>query len=468
MTNLFYALKLKYKIFLIFAVNNIVIIGCMWQVSLWSFDQGFFNYTSQQDNSYLQQMATRSGYLYYYYDNWDFLIYESELETEWYQNQLGKSSLAPPPSTPNLDLIYPSQSYRKRFLLYNKSKEPLIGNLSFKKATTKPVKLDGKLIGYVGLRPISSILQDHNLKFVKQQGEAFLLTAAFVLTIAAFITWWLAKILSRPICEMSQATRRLTSGNYDTRIHSKYADELGQLVFDLNHLASTLENSAKARKRWVADTAHELRTPLAILRGEIEAIQDGIIKVTPESLDSLLHETVHLGRLIDDLNQLSMHDTGSMDYKMENTDLTKILQQSISSMQRPFEEAGITLSLDIEKKKSICITADADRLAQVFSNLMNNTLKYTNAPGELIIKAQVSNKSVIITFEDSAPGLCHEDISKIFDRFFRVECSRNRTSGGRGLGLSICRSIIQGHRGEITAYNSPKAGVGIKIELPTI
>ncbi|TBR41094.1 HAMP domain-containing protein [Marinomonas agarivorans] len=468
MKKLFYALKLKYKLFLIFAINNIIIIGCMWQVSLWSFDQGFFNYTSQQDKSYLQQMATRSGYLYYYYDNWDFLIYESELATKWYKKQLGKTSLAPPPSTPNLDLIYPSQSYRKRFLLYNKHQEPLIGDLSFSKATTKPVYLDGRLIGYIGLRPLNSILQDHNLKFMKQQGEAFLLIAAFVLTIAAFITWWLAKLLSQPICEMSQATRRLASGNYDTRIRSKYADELGQLAFDLNHLASTLENSSQARKRWVADTAHELRTPLAILRGEIEAMQDGIIKVTPESLNSLFQETVHLGRLIDDLNQLSMHDTGSMSYKMEDTDLVTILEQTINSMQRSFDDAGLKLSFETNKKKSIPIIGDADRLAQVFSNLMSNTLKYTNAPGELAIATQCSNGFTTVILEDSAPGLNEEDIEKIFDRFFRAECSRNRSSGGRGLGLSICRSIIEGHQGQISAYNSPKGGVGIKIVLPTV
>lgn len=468
MKNFFYALKLKYKLFLIFAINNIIIIGCMWQVSLWSFDQGFFNYTSQQDKSYLQQMATRSGYLYYYYDNWDFLIYESELASQWYKKQLGKSNLSPPPSTPNLDLIYPSQSYRKRFLLYNRHQEPLIGDLKFDAATTKPVYLDSKLIGYIGLRPLTSIRQDHNLKFMKQQGEAFLLIAAFVLTIAAFITWWLAKLLSQPICEMSQTTRRLASGHYDTRIRSKYADELGQLTFDLNHLASTLENSSQARKRWVADTAHELRTPLAILRGEIEAMQDGIIKVTPESLNSLLQETVHLGRLIDDLNQLSMHDTGSLSYKMEDTDLINILRQTASSMQRPFDEAGLELQLEIDKKKSIPIVGDADRLAQVFSNLMNNTLKYTNSPGELTIKTRCNNGSVEITFEDSAPGISNEDIDKIFDRFFRVECSRNRSSGGRGLGLSICRSIIEGHQGTINAYNSPKAGVGIKIVLPTV
>jgi len=413
-------------------------------------------------------MATRSKHLYMSYDNWDFLVLEKETVKKWHNKQLVSDANITPPATPNLDLIYPSKNYRTRFLFYDADKQLLIGKMKFTNAMTKPIKLDGNIIGFVGLRPIDDILQNHTLKFVKQQGEAFLLISAFMLTIAALITWWLAKQLSKPICDMSRATRCLTSGDYTTRIQSNRSDELGQLAFDLNHLASTLENTRQARKRWVADTAHELRTPLAILRGEIEAMQDGIIKITPESLDSLLNETVHLGRLINDLNQLSMHDTGNMDYKMEDIDLIHILENTVASMQRSFDDAKLTLTLNTERKKTMPITADSNRLSQVFSNLMNNSLKYTHSQGELAIHIYNTEKSIVITFEDSAPGIDEKDIAKIFDRFFRVESSRNREKGGRGLGLSICRSIIDGHRGEISAYNSPTAGVGIKIELPKI
>ncbi|WP_438466118.1 ATP-binding protein [Marinomonas sp. PE14-40] len=465
--NLLSTLKLKYKLFIIFAVSNILIIGSMWQIYQWSFDQGFFNYVIQQDKSYLGQMANRSANLYIYYEDWDFLVSESRLEEDWKKAKLASTAdMVPSPLTPNLDLIYPSQQYRKRFLLYNADKETLIGEIPFKYALTQKVKVAGEVVGYVGLRSLKEVVQHHTIEFVKKQAESFLLISAFMIAIVALFTWSLAKAMSRPICQMSQATRQLASGSYSTRLPTNSRDELGMLAFDLNHLASTLQNTTEARKRWVADTAHELRTPLAILRGEIEAMQDGIIKVTPDSLGSLLNETVHLGRLIEDLNQLSMHDTGNMDYKMEEHDVVDVLEQTVASMQRSFEEANLNLSLTFDKKRAIPITADANRLNQLFSNLMSNTLKYTSAPGELSIHVQKQKHAVVISFEDSAPGICSEDIEKIFERFYRTECSRNRKTGGRGLGLAICRSIVNGHRGTISSYSSSKQGLGIRIELP--
>lgn len=466
MIKLFQSLKLKYKFFLIFAINNILIIGCMWQVYLWSFDQGFSNYIYQEDQSYLGQMATNAKHLYRTYEDWDFLVTERTMEKQWHKRQLISDTNIPRPATPNLDLIYPSKNYRARFLFYDKDEKVLIGNVAFDNAITRPIILDDELIGYVGLRPINQILQGHTSNFVKQQGEAFLHISAFMLIITALIIWWLAKLLSSPICEMIQTTKRLTLGDYSPRLKNKSNDELGKLAFDLNHLAYTLENARESRKRWVADTAHELRTPLAILRGEIEAMQDGIIPITPESLESLLNETVHLGRLIDDLNQLSMHDTGSMDYKMERFDIMQVLHHSISTMQRTFDDADLLLKLEASKMKGINITADEDRLNQVFSNLMNNSLKYTHSPGELVIKVNETANEVVIQFEDSSPGIGEDEINQVFDRFFRVETSRNRAEGGRGLGLSICRSIVAGHRGEISAYHSPNKGLGIKIVLP--
>lgn len=459
--------QIRHKLFLVFVLSNILLIVSMWQVFQWSFDRGFVTYATERDRDFLQQMANRTANLYIYYDDWYFLVQESRLEKEWQQAKLENiRDLIPPPSTPNLDLIYPSQYYRQRFLLFSKDKLPLIGDIKFDDAETHAVVVDDKLVGYVGLRSMRALVQDQTLRFVRQQGEAFLLISAFMLTIAALLTWPLAQWLSRPICTVRQATKRLAAGEFETRIKIKGTDELADLGRDFNNLASTLERMRDARKKWVADTAHELRTPVAILRGEIEAMQDGIIKVTDNSLASLQQEVVHIARLIDDLNQLSMHDMGSLSYCMEEASLNEILEQTVSSMQLPYDEAGLELELVIDKKAPIIITGDHDRLHQLFANLMNNTLKYTNAPGKLTVTLTCEGKTALVLLEDTPPGVSDEDIKHIFEQFFRVENSRNRATGGRGLGLAICTNIVDGHQGSISAYHSPFGGLGIRVEFP--
>ena len=464
---IFKGLKIRHKLFIVFVLSNILLIVSMWQVFQWSFDRGFVSYATERDRDFLEQMANRTANLYVYYDDWYFLVQESRTEKEWHQAKLENlRDLVPPPSTPNLDLIYPSQYYRQRFLLFDDQKNPIIGKVNFANAATHPVIVNKKVVGFVGLRSIRALVQDQTLRFVQQQGEAFLLISAFMLAIAALLTWPLAQRLSRPLCSMQAATKKLAAGKFETRIEVKGSDELADLSCNFNNLASTLENTREARKRWVADTAHELRTPVAILRGEIEAMQDGIIAVTPDSLSSLQQETLHLARLIDDLNQLSMHDTGSLSYQMDTVSINEILEQAVQSMTLPFNDANLSLEFEYLGKKPIVMDGDSDRLYQLFSNLMNNSLKYTNAPGTLKIRISAQNKNAVIQFEDSAPGVNEEEKQRIFEQFYRVENSRNRATGGRGLGLAICSNIVDGHQGTIGAYHSPDGGLGIKIEFP--
>lgn len=467
MKNPFNHFQIRHKLFAIFVLSNVLVIVSMWQVFQWSFDKGFVSYATERDTEFVQQMSTRTANLYVYYDNWNFLVDESYLENKWqaYKLMHMKDHTAAP-ETPNLDLIYPSQYYRTRFLLFDVNQKSIIGKGKFKKVITEPVVVNDKTVGYVGLKSMRELVQDQTLRFVRQQGEAFLLISAFMLIIAALLTWPLAQWLSTPICYMRHATRKLAAGDFDTRLKVKGHDELSDLGRDFNNLAKTLDKTRKARKRWVADTAHELRTPVAILRGEIEAMQDGIIKVTPDSLNSLLQETMHMCRMIDDLNQLSMHDMGSLSYQMEPADIDEVLEDTVQSMTRTFNDANITLELNINKKPDYELMVDTDRLFQLFSNLMNNSLKYTDAPGSLTISLTKESDVIEIRFEDSSPGVNEEDKERIFEQFYRVENSRNRETGGRGLGLAICSQIIDGHSGNMLAYHSPQGGLGIKITLP--
>ena len=217
----------------------------------------------------------------------------------------------------------------------------------------------------------------------------------------------------------------------------------------------------------MADISHELRTPLAVLRGEIEALQDRVRTFTPEAARSLHSEVMRLNRLVDDLFQLSMSDIGALTYRKENVDVLAILNREAELFRSEFTEKNISLKLDISTKDEIYIFGDPERMQQLFDNLFSNSLKYTDPGGTLSITCQSAAGGTEILFQDSSPSVPAADIDKLFERLYRVESSRNRASGGAGLGLAICRNIVEAHGGSIAAESSPLGGVLVRITLPS-
>ena len=264
----------------------------------------------------------------------------------------------------------------------------------------------------------------------------------------------LANRLIRPIKAMAAATRDIASGKYSIRVPISSSDELGQLARDFNEMALTLEKNEKARRQWVADISHELRTPLAVLRGEIEALLEGIRSITPEAIRSLHAEVLRLHRLVEDLYQLALSDLGTLTYHKDELDLAEILTDSIEPYRAEFARKGIKLSTDISQGSKITVFADRERLQQLFANLIDNSLKYTEPGGELDILLSCHSSQAAVEFKDSSPGVPEDNLDRLFDRLYRVEGSRNRASGGAGLGLAICRNIVEAHAGTIAAYPS--------------
>ncbi|HEY5973808.1 MAG TPA: ATP-binding protein, partial [Geobacteraceae bacterium] len=256
------------------------------------------------------------------------------------------------------------------------------------------------------------------------------------------------------------------AGDYSTRVPVVSTDELGQLAGDFNTLALTLAQNEQARRQWVADISHELRTPLAILRGEIEALQDGIRKPSPDSIRSLHGEVLRLGRLVDDLYQLSLSDLGALQYRRERLDLAVLVGDVVSAHRAEFTANNIGLSASLPADGTAQLLGDPERLHQLFANLLANSLKYTAAGGELRIAMTCDGCTVSIDFQDSAPGVTDTDLERLFERLYRVEASRNRATGGAGLGLAICRNIVEAHQGTISARPSPLGGLWVRVELP--
>ena len=212
--------------------------------------------------------------------------------------------------------------------------------------------------------------------------------------------------------------------------------------------------------------SHELRTPLAILRGEIEAMQDGVRDITPERLVSLHDEVNRLGKLVDDLHILFVADSENLLQQKQPVQPLHILQEVITTFETRLEQTGIQLQIHPVEGQRAIIMGSENRLGQLFANLIENSIRYTDCPGILRINHFCSRQDVTMVFEDSSPGVPSEALDRIFDRLYRVDKSRSRALGGSGLGLSICKEIVVGHGGTIRAAHTHLGGLLISIEFP--
>jgi len=357
--------------------------------------------------------------------------------------------------------------FNQRLFLLDANRKVLIGHGEVPgDNTATPLRYQGKVVGYLGLLPRTSISDAPHQRFLKEQKRAFALVAGVVVLLAGVLSLILARRMTQPLSLLTKATHQLAAGTFTVRVPVTSQDELGQLARDFNSLALALEKSELTRRQWVADISHELRTPLAILRGEVEAVQDGIRQPGQDTFHSLHGEVLRLSRLVDDLYQVCSSDLGALTYRKTELDLGVVLQETVALYRPRFMSKGISLDLDLPAKDTADVFGDPERLHQLFGNLLDNALKYTDNGGRVQITLQQHDSVVTVDFQDSTPGVSQEDLDKLFDRLYRVESSRNRSTGGAGLGLTICRNVVEAHGGSITAQTSPYGGVWIRVELP--
>jgi two-component system sensor histidine kinase BaeS len=278
--------------------------------------------------------------------------------------------------------------------------------------------------------------------------------------------WVATDIIVNPIRNLSQGTQRLIAGKFQTVIPVTSKDELGVLSSNFNSLANTLKENEQARRQWVADISHESRTPLAVLKGEIEALVDGVNQPTTAAIGSLHEESEHLTRLVNDLYELSMSDIGALNYHKTKLNPIQLLTSTLDSYQAECQQKRIKLDVEIDCQPNPVLLADSARLKQLFSNIIKNSLRYTDGPGKLRIESQIEDNRLKVHFKDSSPGVSEAQMGRLFERLYRVESSRNQATGGAGLGLSICQNIVTAHDGSISAEASPLGGVWITINLP--
>ena len=447
----------------------------------WSLGRGFLKFVNTMEKTGITRMAAELEGGYRTEQSWEFLRRDP---ARW--GQLVAASLpdAPPPrpdekmpaGTPPERFDggkrgplpqHLARHFDQRLFLLDADRKALIdhGEVPVDSAMT-PLRYQGKVVGYLGLLPRTNIADAPHQRFLREQKSAFALIAGAVVLLSALLSLLLARRLVRPLGELAHATHQLAAGSFAVRVPVTSHDELGQLACDFNSLALALEKSEMTRRQWVADVSHELRTPLAILRGEIEALQDGIRHPNHETINSLHDEVQRLGRLVDDLYQLSLSDVGALTYRKAELDVAELLAEIIALYRFELLSKQILLEASLPGIGNTVVFGDKERLHQLFSNLLDNALKYTDAGGRLTVTLQRSNSLVVVDFKDSAPDVPPAELGRLFERLYRVESSRNRSTGGAGLGLAICRNIVEAHGGNITAKPSPLGGLWIRTELP--
>jgi two-component system sensor histidine kinase BaeS len=357
----------------------------------------------------------------------------------------------------------------RRLVLFDAEKKRVAGErsrVSSADYALQEIRVAGQTVGWLGLQKRQNLSNPLVIIFLKQQYQAFYIIGGVILLLAAVAAFFLSEHLLAPIRKLTAGTQALAARHFDTRINVESRDELGQLAADFNTMAQALENDERMRQQWISDIAHELRTPLAILGGEVEALKDGIRKVNRDTLDSLHAEVRHLNKIINDLHELSLADAGMLFIKKEPVDCVQVLNATLRLFRLRFDQKQITVENRLENQDPITVMGDADRLQQIFSNLIENTLRYADFQGTLKIDHERSANRMKLFFEDSGPGVPAASLAKLFDRLYRVDKSRSRKQGGSGLGLSICKSIVNALGGEIRAANAASGGLRIEIEFP--
>jgi two-component system sensor histidine kinase BaeS len=325
------------------------------------------------------------------------------------------------------------------------------------------IEVEGEIVGWIGFEPAGKLLPPEAQRFLRGQIQITAIALAVALVVAVALSLLLARHLSRPVRQLDKTVNHLSQGDYEARATISTLDETGRLAGHINQLAETLEKNRSARRRWMADIAHELRTPVAILKGEVEALSDGVRPVNERMTHSLREEIEHLSSLIDDLQTLALSDAGALNIQKEKVDLQQLVQQCSEAFRDRLARRRINLQITTENQE---VNVDPQRMRQLIQNLLENTSRYVEEGGLVSVHQCAVNGGFELVVEDSGPGLTEKQISCLFERFYRVDESRSRAGGGAGLGLSICRNIAEAHSGRIEAVRSELGGLKIHVEVP--
>lgn len=296
-------------------------------------------------------------------------------------------------------------------------------------------------------------------------GRFFIWGGLAAVAVAILLTFLISRRILSPVKALTAATRRFGKGDFSHRVDAQEPGEVGELARSFNSMADDLERNEKLRRNMVADIAHELRTPLSNLRGYLEAIGDGVIEPNQTAINSLAEEASTLSRLIDDLQELSLADAGELKLNIEPGNITEVIDPAVTALQAKAISKGINLGAEIQKGLPP-VNIDSHRIGQVLRNLLENALTHSGKDGNITVRAIREDNQIFVSVSDTGEGIPPEDLPNIFERFYRVDKSRARATGGTGLGLTIVKRLVEAHGGTITVSSQPGQGTTFTFSLP--
>lgn len=296
--------------------------------------------------------------------------------------------------------------------------------------------------------------------------QALFVSGFAALAAAIVVSLFVSRRIVEPLHTLSTVSRRLAEGFYRERTRISSDDEIAQLSQSVNQLADALDQTERRRLALLADVTHELRTPLATIGGYMEGLLDGVIKPSTQTFSLILNETSRLQRLIEDLELLSRVEAGQLPVVARRTDLEEVLRGVVTQFEPIFAANQVSLTLTVEAQLPH-VWADPDRINQVLINILSNAYRYTPAGGRVMVRAAYHEQTVVVAVRDTGVGIDAEHLSHVFERFYRVDKSRARHSGGNGIGLAIVRHLVYAQGGEIWAESEgPGKGTTFFFTVP--
>jgi len=327
-----------------------------------------------------------------------------------------------------------------------------------------PIRVEGRTVGWL-LVGDSDGSSGPSAAFLRQVGWAIGWSTLFGIALALGAGTLVFVRLARPLRALQQAARRIAVGDFRARIPAPEEGELGEVARAFNRMADALARAEQQRRQMLADIAHELRTPLGILQGHLEALMDGVLPLDLEQIAQIHDEVRHLARLVEDLRLLTMAEAGQLRLDREPVDLRRLIEETADGIALQASEKGIRLEVRLPGELPP-VPADPVRIRQVLMNLLTNAVRYTHAGGEIIVEARDLGHAVQVSVRDTGVGIAPEDLPHIFDRFYRAGKSRTRSDGGSGLGLAIVKHLVEAHGGRVGVESAPGQGAHFFFTLP--
>ncbi len=326
-----------------------------------------------------------------------------------------------------------------------------------------PVEVNGLRVGtalVIGSPPPLGTLEQ---QYLARTNLALLYAALGAAAVALVLGVVLARTLTHPLRDLTAAIHAMARGDLKQHVHVKSRDELGELADAFNQMSADLDRLSQSRRQMTADIAHDLRTPLTVIGGYAESMRDSVLEPTPERFDAIHTEVQHLQRLVEDLRTLSQAEAKELSLNREPVTPSALLERMAQSYRPLADKQEISLKIEADPNLPD-LQADPDRLAQVFGNLISNSLRHTSQGGEIILFARGEEKDIVLGVQDNGSGIAPELLPHVFERFRRGDPSRQ--DGGSGLGLAIAKAIVELHNGTISAENNPVKGTTVKIKFP--